>query len=59
MQWIEFLIERGSFFKVIISSNYERQEAFFNERKSNQPMRKKKELISTQLFLETLTSIKE
>ena len=59
MQWIEFLIERGSFFKVIISSNYERQETFFNERKSNQPMRKKKELISTQLFLETLTSIKE
>ena len=59
MQWIEFLIERGSFFKVIISSNYERQEAFFYERKSNQPVRKKKEMISTQLFLETLRSIKE
>ena len=28
MQWIEFLIGRGSFFLVIISSNYERQEAF-------------------------------
>ena len=28
MQWIEFLLERGIFFLVIISSNYERQEAF-------------------------------
>ena len=58
MQWIEFLC-REAVFLVIISSNYERQEAFFYERKSNQPVRKKKEMISTQLFLETLRSIKE